>query len=83
MTLVGPRPAPVEERHPEDPVWSTLLAAKPGITGPGYLGRAAGPLSAAEARALDAAYVPACSARSDLRVAAATVRVLAGRSPAR
>jgi len=92
MRLVGPRPEDAAFVDPGDPRWAAILALRPGITGLAQLAfhDEAAALDAADPErsyretvlprklAVDGAYAARRSAVLDLRIAAATLRVVAG-----
>lgn len=81
MSLVGPRPLPVEESDRIDGAGLARLDANPGITGLWQVcGRS--DLTYADLQHLDSVYVRSWSLMWDIRIMAKTPRVVFGRSGA-
>lgn len=81
MSLVGPRPLPVEESDRIDGAGLARLDANPGITGLWQVcGRS--DLTYADLQHLDSVYVRSWSLMWDVRIMAKTPRVVLGRSGA-
>ena len=79
MSLVGPRPLPIDEARHLDPEHQRRHAVRPGLTGLWQV-RGRNDLPYAEMMALDLQYVQQCSLRLDLRILIATLpAVVTGR----